>query len=120
MIYFFQYFMLLIFFFFSFLLSIILIFLSYIISFKENNWEKNSSYECGFEPFTDARNAFNIQFYIIGILFIIFDIEISFLLPWAINLGNLGLFSFWIMVLFLFFLIIGFIYEWKKGALNWI
>jgi NADH:ubiquinone oxidoreductase subunit 3 (subunit A) len=81
MVYFFQYFILLIFFFFSFLLASLLIFLSYVLTTKENSWEKTSSYECGFEPFSDSRNAFNIQFYIIGILFVIFDIEISFLLP---------------------------------------
>ena len=119
MIYFFQYFILLIFFFFSLVLSIFLIFLSYILTSKSNDWEKNSSYECGFEPFSDSRNSFNIQFYIIGILFIIFDIEISYLLPWAVALGNIGIFSFWIMIFFLIFLTIGFVYEWKRGALNW-
>jgi len=120
MIYFFQYFILLIFFCFSLFLSFLLIFLSYFLTSKSNDWEKVSSYECGFEPFSDARNTFNIQFYIIGILFIIFDIEISYMLPWAISLGNIGLFSFWVMVLFLTFLTLGFIYEWKKGALNWL
>jgi NADH-quinone oxidoreductase subunit A len=119
MIYFFQYFILLIFFCFSLFLSVFLIFLSYILTSKANDWEKTSSYECGFEPFSDSRNAFNIQFYIIGILFIIFDIEISYLLPWAISLGNLGVFGFWVMIFFLIILTIGFIYEWKKGALNW-
>ena len=119
MLYLFQYFSLFFFIIFSTVLSAILIFLSYTIAPKLNYFEKNSSYECGFEPFGNARNSFNIQFYIIGILFIIFDLEIAFLLPWSILLGNLGIFSFWIMIFFLIILIIGFIYEWKKGALNW-
>lgn len=85
----------------------------------EPDTEKLSSYECGFEPFDDARGKFDIQFYLVAILFIIFDLEIAFLFPWAITLGETGIFGFWSMFTFLGVLTIGFIYEWKKGALEW-
>ncbi|NCT40803.1 MAG: NADH-quinone oxidoreductase subunit A [Alphaproteobacteria bacterium] len=81
--------------------------------------EKLSAYECGFEPFTDARNKFDVRFYLVCLLFIIFDLEIAFLFPWAISLGEIGMFGFWSMVTFLSVLTVGFIYEWKKGALDW-
>ena len=81
--------------------------------------EKLSAYECGFEAFDDARRRFDVRFYLVAILFIIFDLEVAFLFPWAISLGNLGLFGFWSMVVFLAVLTIGFVYEWKKGALEW-
>ena len=81
--------------------------------------EKNSAYECGFEPFTDARNKFDVRFYLVCLLFIIFDLEIAFLFPWAISLGEIGMFGFWSMIVFLGVLTVGFIYEWKKGALEW-
>ena len=81
--------------------------------------EKNSAYECGFEPFMDARNKFDVRFYLVALLFIIFDLEIAFLFPWAVSLGEIGLFGFWSMMCFLGVLTIGFIYEWKKGALDW-
>lgn len=81
--------------------------------------EKNSAYECGFEAFTDARNKFDVRFYLVCLLFIIFDLEIAFLFPWAITLGDIGVFGFWSMVTFLGVLTVGFIYEWKKGALDW-
>lgn len=81
--------------------------------------EKLSSYECGFEPFTDARGQFDVRFYLVAILFIIFDLEVAFLFPWAVTLGKIGLFGFWSMMVFLGVLTIGFIYEWKKGALEW-
>ena len=81
--------------------------------------EKNSAYECGFEPFMDARNKFDVRFYLVSLLFIIFDLEIAFLFPWAVSLGEIGLFGFWSMMCFLGVLTIGFIYEWKKGALDW-
>lgn len=118
--YFFQYFTLIIFIVFSILLSTVLLVLSYLLSPQINNFEKLTPYECGFEPFGDARNILNIQFYIVAILFIIFDLEVAFLLPWAVVAGNIGIFSFWLMIIFLIILTIGFIYEWKKGALNWI
>src|SRR5689334_23986257 len=81
--------------------------------------EKLSPYECGFEAFDDARRRFDIRFYLVSILFIIFDLEVAFLFPWAISLGRIGAFGFWSMMGFLAVLTIGFIYEWKKGALEW-
>ena len=81
--------------------------------------EKLSAYECGFEAFDDSRHKFDVRFYLVAILFIIFDLEIAFLFPWAISLGSIGVFGFWSMMLFLGILTVGFIYEWKKGALDW-
>ncbi len=80
---------------------------------------KNSAYECGFEAFEDARVRFDVRFYLVAILFIIFDLEVAFLFPWAISLGSIGLFGFWSMMVFLAILTVGFVYEWKKGALEW-
>jgi NADH-quinone oxidoreductase subunit A len=80
---------------------------------------KLSAYECGFEPFDDARRKFDVRFYLVAILFIIFDLEVAFLFPWAVTLGDTGWFGFASMMLFLAMLTIGFIYEWKKGALEW-
>ena len=93
--------------------------LNYFLSPKMPDPEKLSSYECGFEPFDDSRMEFDVRFYLVAILFIIFDLEIAFLFPWAISLGNIGLLGFSSMMIFLFILTIGFIYEWKKGALDW-
>src|ERR687883_209633 len=81
--------------------------------------EKLSTYECGFEPFEDTRNRFDVRFYLVAILFIIFDLEVAFLFPWAVGLGQIGLFGFWSMVFFLAVLTVGFVYEWRKGALEW-
>ena len=81
--------------------------------------EKLSAYECGFEAFDDSRMEFDVRFYLVAILFIIFDLEIAFLFPWAISLGNIGALGFWSMIIFLSVLTIGFVYEWKKGALEW-
>ena len=81
--------------------------------------EKLSPYECGFEAFDDARMKFDVKFYLVAILFIIFDLEIAFLFPWAVAFGDIGLFGFWSMMFFLAVLTIGFAYEWKKGALEW-
>ena len=81
--------------------------------------EKLSAYECGFDAFDDSRMRFDVKFYLVAILFIIFDLEVAFLFPWAISLGDVGLFGFWSMMVFLGILTIGFIYEWKKGALEW-
>ena len=81
--------------------------------------EKLSAYECGFEAFDDSRMEFDVRFYLVAILFIIFDLEIAFLFPWAISLGNIGALGFWSMMIFLSVLTIGFVYEWKKGALEW-
>ena len=95
------------------------IIISRIINRGENNKAKNSAYECGFENFSDARMKFDIRFYLVSILFIIFDLEIAFLFPWAVALESLGLSGLIAMSIFLIVLVIGFIYEWKKGALNW-
>jgi NADH-quinone oxidoreductase subunit A len=81
--------------------------------------EKNSPYECGFEAFEDARMKFDVRYYLVAILFILFDLEIAFLFPWAVVLKDIGLFGFLAMLVFLFVLVVGFIYEWKKGALEW-
>ena len=81
--------------------------------------EKNSPYECGFEAFEDARMKFDVRYYLVAILFILFDLEIAFLFPWAVALKDIGATGFWAMMIFLGILVIGFIYEWKKGALDW-
>ena len=95
------------------------IFLNFLFSPKNPDPEKLSAYECGFEAFGDSRMEFDVRFYLVAILFIIFDLEIAFLFPWAISLGHLGALGFWSMMIFLFVLTIGFVYEWKKGALDW-
>ena len=100
-------------------LSIGFIVLNFLFSPKNPDPEKLSAYECGFEAFGDSRMEFDVRFYLVAILFIIFDLEIAFLFPWAISLGNLGSLGFWSMMIFLFILTVGFIYEWKKGALDW-
>ena len=100
-------------------LSIGFIVLNFLLSPKNPDSEKLSAYECGFEAFSDSRMEFDVRFYLVAILFIIFDLEIAFLFPWAISLGNLGSLGFWSMMIFLFVLTVGFIYEWKKGALDW-
>ena len=100
-------------------LSIGFVVINYLASPKNPDPEKLSAYECGFEPFNDSRMEFDVRFYLVAILFIIFDLEIAFLFPWAISLGQIGLFGFVSMMIFLFILTIGFIYEWKKGALDW-
>ena len=100
-------------------LSLAFIVLNFILSPKKPDPEKLSAYECGFEPFDDSRMEFDVRFYLVAILFIIFDLEIAFLFPWAISLGNIGLLGFFSMMIFLFILTVGFIYEWKKGALDW-
>ena len=100
-------------------LSCAFVLINFILSPKNPDPEKLSAYECGFEAFDDARGRFDVRFYLVAILFIIFDLEIAFLFPWAISLGGIGALGFWSMMLFLFILSIGFIYEWKKGALDW-
>ena len=100
-------------------LSVAFIVINFVLSPKKPDPEKLSAYECGFEPFDDSRMEFDVRFYLVAILFIIFDLEIAFLFPWAISLGNLGALGFWSMMIFLFILTVGFVYEWKKGALDW-
>jgi NADH-quinone oxidoreductase subunit A len=90
-----------------------------LIAYKSPDPEKLSAYECGFNAFDDARMKFDVRFYLVSILFIIFDLEVAFLFPWAVSLGKIGLFGFWSMMIFLGILTIGFIYEWRKGALEW-
>lgn len=102
---------------FGFVFSLFLV--SYILSPKKVNLEKISPYECGFNPFEDSRIQFDIKFYLISILFIIFDLEVIFLFPWSIILDYLGYAGYLVMFIFLSILTIGFIYEWKKGALDW-
>ena len=100
-------------------LSVGFIILNFLFSPNNPDPEKLSAYECGFEAFGDSRMEFDVRFYLVAILFIIFDLEIAFLFPWAISLGNLGTLGFWSMMIFLFVLTVGFVYEWKKGALDW-
>jgi len=100
-------------------LSVGFIVLNFIFAPSNPDPEKLSAYECGFEAFSDSRIEFDVRFYLVAILFIIFDLEIAFLFPWAVTLGNIGALGFWSMMIFLSVLTIGFIYEWKKGALEW-
>jgi len=99
-------------------LSVAFIVINFIFSPKKPDPEKLSAYECGFEPFNDSRMEFDVRFYLVAILFIIFDLEIAFLFPWAVSLGNIGILGFCSMMIFLFILTVGFIYEWKKGAFD--
>ncbi len=92
---------------------------SLIVARQKPDPEKLSPYECGFDAFDDARRRFDVRFYLVSLLFIIFDLEVAFLFPWAISLKQIGMFGFWSMVLFLFVLTVGFAYEWRKGALEW-
>ncbi len=100
-------------------LAFVMLLVPFIVAKLKPDTEKLSAYECGFEPFGDARGEFDVRFYLVAILFIIFDLEVAFLFPWAISLGAIGIFGFWSMMVFLGILTIGFIYEWKKGALEW-
>ncbi|QEX17123.1 NADH-quinone oxidoreductase subunit A [Hypericibacter terrae] len=92
---------------------------SLIVARQNPDSEKLSPYECGFDAFDDARRRFDVRFYLVSLLFIIFDLEVAFLFPWAVSLGDIGVFGFWSMVVFLGVLTVGFAYEWKKGALEW-
>ena len=114
-----EYLSIIIFLFIALALSIGFVFINFILAPNNPDPEKLSTYECGFEAFSDSRIEFDIRFYLVAILFIIFDLEIAFLFPWAISLGNIGLLGFFSMMIFLSILTIGFIYEWKKGALEW-
>jgi NADH-quinone oxidoreductase subunit A len=92
---------------------------SLVVAWRRPDSEKLSPYECGFEPFEDARIRFDVRYYLVAILFIIFDLEVAFLFPWAVSLGDIGMFGFWSMIVFLGVLTVGFVYEWNKGALEW-
>ena len=91
----------------------------FLVAFKAPDPEKLSAYECGFNAFDDARMKFDVRFYLVSLLFIIFDLEVAFLFPWAVAFRDIGLFGFWSMIVFLGVLTVGFVYEWKKGALEW-
>ena len=114
-----NYLSILIFLFLALFLSIGFILANFLASPSNPDPEKLSAYECGFEAFDDARSKFDVRFYLVSILFIIFDLEIAFLFPWAVSLKNIGALGFYSMMFFLFILTIGFIYEWKNGALDW-
>ena len=114
-----DYLSIIIFLFIALLISAGFILINFISSPSNPDPEKLSAYECGFDAFDDSRMEFDVRFYLVAILFIIFDLEIAFLFPWAITLGKIGVFGFWSMMIFLAVLTIGFIYEWKKGALEW-
>ena len=101
------------------LLGVLLMLSAFIIAVRNPDAEKTSSYECGFNAFDDARMKFDVRFYLVAILFIIFDLEVAFLFPWAAGFQYVGVFGFWSMIVFLAILTVGFIYEWKKGALEW-
>lgn len=103
----------------SLILSIILPLASYILGIKNGDSEKLSVYECGFDPFGDSRQKFEVRFFLVAILFIIFDLEISFLFPWSVTLASLSVFAYWTMYIFLLILTIGLVYEWNKGGLEW-
>jgi NADH-quinone oxidoreductase subunit A len=100
-------------------LSTVLVILAFLRAPYKPDKEKLSSYECGFESFSDARFKFDVRYYLIAILFIIFDLEVAFLFPWAVSLGTIGMLGFWSMIVFLVILTVGFVYEWRKGALEW-
>lgn len=101
------------------LLALAIFFASYLLVCPELSAGKLSAYECGFEPYGDARFAFDVRFYLIAILFLVFDLEISFLIPWVVSLKGVGAFGFSLMLIFLCVVTVGFIYEWLKGALEW-
>ena len=109
----------LIFLFISIALGFGFIFVNFLFSPSNPDTEKLSAYECGFEAFSYSRMKFDVRFYLVAILFIIFDLEVAFLFPWAVSLGKIGALGFWSMMMFLTILTVGFIYEWKKGALDW-
>ena len=100
-------------------LSLVMVAIPFVVGLRRPDAEKLSAYECGFEAFDDARGKFDVRFYLVSLLFIIFDLEIAFLFPWSVTLREIGVFGFFSMMLFLGFLTVGFIYEWKKGALEW-
>lgn len=103
----------------SLIVGLALLVAPFIVAPSKPDPEKLTAYECGFEAFDDARMKFDVKYYLVAILFIIFDLEVAFLFPWAVALGDVGMFGFWSMVVFLGVLTIGFTYEWRKGALEW-
>ena len=116
---FFDFLPILIFFVIAVILALIIVTLSYVLSVQNPETEKLSAYECGFEPYEDARNIFDVKFYLVAILFIIFDIETMFLLPWSVSVSQINALGFWSMIDFLVELGVGFVYIWYVGALEW-
>nr|BBH10680.1 NADH dehydrogenase subunit 3 [Palmaria palmata] len=114
-----EYSTILVFFTISTVLSVVIFALSFVLTPQKPDQEKVSAYECGFNPFDDARATFDVRFYLVAILFLIFDLEISFLFPWSVTLNQIPIFGFWSMIIFLIVLTVGFVYEWCKGALEW-
>lgn len=100
-------------------LGVVMFVVGYVLGPRQPDSEKSSPYECGFEAFEDARMKFDVRYYLVAILFIIFDLEIAFFFPWAVALRDIGMVGFWAMMIFLAVLVAGFIYEWRKGALEW-
>ena len=100
-------------------LSVVIVSLSYLLAIQNPETEKLSTYECGFEPYEDARNIFDVKFYLVAIMFIVFDIETMFLIPWSVSISKLSILGFWSMIDFIFELGIGFFYIWYLGALEW-
>ena len=100
-------------------IGLALLIVPFLVAYQNPDPEKLSAYECGFNAFDDARMKFDVRFYLVAILFIVFDLEVTFLFPWAVAFGKLGAYGFWSMMVFLAVLTVGFIYEWKKGALEW-
>jgi NADH-quinone oxidoreductase subunit A len=103
----------------AFVIAVVAVGMSFIVAEQKPSPEKGAAYECGFPAFGDARAKFDVRFYLVAILYIIFDLEIAFLFPWAVSLGDIGMAGFWSMMLFLGVLTVGFAYEWIKGALEW-
>ena len=116
--FFIDHFFLIIFFILSIIISALLMVASYLVANQSGGVEKLSAYECGFEPFEDARTFFDIRFYLIALLFLLFDIEVLFLFPWSLSLSCIGFFGFWLMIEFLFELTVGYIYVWRIGVLD--
>ncbi len=114
-----DYFPILIFLGIAIVMAMLFVFAAMLVARQAPDPEKLSAYECGFEAFDDSRAQFDVRFYLVAILFIIFDLEIAFLFPWVVSLGDIGVFGFWSMMIFLGILTVGFVYEWKKGALEW-
>ena len=103
----------------AFVIALGLLLVPFLIAYKQPDAEKLSAYECGFNAFDDARMKFDVRYYLVAILFILFDLEIAFLFPWAVAMRDIGAPGFWAMMIFLTILVVGFVYEWKKGALDW-
>ncbi len=114
-----EYFLVIFFLFFSILLALLLFLVLFLLIFRQADFEKVSAYECGFNPFEDAYGRFDVRFYLVAILFLIFDLEVTFVFPWSCHISVTGFFGSFVVILFLILLTVGFFYEWKRGALDW-